>query len=133
MIQADAARILELLTQIKALEAKIDPAAQEAAVARILDAIPGFGRVCSAELAGKIGTMERCRSDASLGVYLGMAHLDNSAGARQGSRAPKHVHTRAQAAMMLAVDRHRKGVAASQRSDDKKRAEGKTHHQAIRA
>ncbi len=133
MIQADAARILELLDPIKALEAKIDAVAQESSVASILDSIPGFGRVCSAELAGEIGTIERFGSDASLGLYLGMSNLDKSSGKFQGSKAPKHVHTRAKAAMRIAVDHHRKGVAESQRYDDKKRSEGKTHNQAIRA
>lgn len=133
MIQADAARILELLDQIKALEAKIDAVAQESSVASILDSIPGFGRVCSAELAGEIGTIERFRSDASLGLYVGMSNLDNSSGKYQGSKAPKHVNTRAKAAMMIAVDRHRKAVPESQRYYEKKRAEGKGHNQAIRA
>ncbi len=133
MIQADAARVLELLDQIKALEAKIDTVAQESSVASIVDSIPGFGRICSAELAGEIGTIERFRSDASLGLYLGMSNLDNSSGTFQGSKVPKHVNTRAKAAMMMAVDRHRKGVAESQRYYEKKRAEGKKHNQAIRA
>jgi transposase len=133
MIQADAARILELLGQIKALEAKIDAVAQESVVASILDSIPGFGRICSAELAGEIGTIARFRSDASLGLYIGMSNLDNSSGKFQGSKAPKHVNTRAKAAMMIAVDRHRKGVPESQRFYEKKRAEGKGHNQAIRA
>jgi transposase len=44
-VQADATRILELLGQIKALEAKIDAVAQESSVASILDSIPGFGRI----------------------------------------------------------------------------------------
>ncbi len=35
--------------------------------------------------------------------------------------------------MMIAVDRHRKLVPQSQRYYDRKRAEGKTHNQAIRA
>jgi hypothetical protein len=73
MIQADAARILELLNQSQALEAKIDAMAQESVI------------------------------------------------------------TRAKAAMMIAVDRHRKGVPESQRFYEKKRAEGKKHNQAIRA
>lgn len=70
MIQADAARILELLDQIKTLEAKINAVAQESSVASILDSIPGFDRVRSTELAGEIGTIERFRSDASLGLYM---------------------------------------------------------------
>ncbi len=133
MIQADATRILELLGQIKALEAKIDAVAQESSVASILDSIPGFGRVCSAELAGELGTIERFRSDASQGLYVGMSNLDNSSGKFQGSKAPKHVNTRAKAAMMIAVDRHRKCVPESQKYYEKKRGEGKSHNQAIRA
>ena len=35
--------------------------------------------------------------------------------------------------MMIAVDHHRKPVPQSQRYDERKRAEGKTHNQAIHA
>lgn len=62
-----------------------------------------------------------------------MANLDNSSGQRTGSKPPKHVNTRAKAAMMIGVDRHRKQVPESQRYYEKKRAEGKGHNQAIRA
>ncbi len=41
--------------------------------------------------------------------------------------------TRAKAAMMAAIDHHRKRVPQSQRYYEKKRAEGKIHNQAIRA
>jgi hypothetical protein len=62
-----------------------------------------------------------------------MSNLDHSSGKFQGSKAPKHVNTRAKAAMMIAVGRHRKGVPESQKYYAKKRAEGKSHNQAIRA
>ncbi|HYN38645.1 MAG TPA: transposase, partial [Rhodospirillales bacterium] len=92
-----------------------------------------FGQVCSAELAGEIGTIERFRSEASLALYLGMAALDNSSGKYRGSKPPKHVNVRAKAALMGALDHHRKQVPPSQRYDEKKRAEGKKHNQAVRA
>ncbi|HMA79935.1 MAG TPA: transposase, partial [Candidatus Binatia bacterium] len=85
------------------------------------------------ELAGEIGTIERFSKEGSLALYLGMSTLDNSSGKYQGSKAPKHVNTRAKAAMMTAIDRHRKYVAESQRYYEKKRSEGKKHNQAIRA
>jgi len=66
-------------------------------------------------------------------LYLGMAALDNSSGDYRGTKSPRHVNTRAKAAMMVAVDRHRKWVPESKRYYEKKRAEGKTHNQAIRA
>ena len=59
---------------------------------------------------------------SSLALYLGMATLDNSSGKYRGSKAPKHVNTRAKAAMMVAVDHHRKRVPQSQRYYEKKRA-----------
>jgi hypothetical protein len=62
-----------------------------------------------------------------------MSTLDNSSGKYQGTQAPKHVNTRAKAAMMTALDRHRKHVPESQRYYEKKRAQGKKHNQAIRA
>ncbi|MFQ5974634.1 MAG: transposase [Alphaproteobacteria bacterium] len=131
MIQEDAARILELNRQIKTLDGEIERISSD--IARCLRSLPGFGRVCTAELAGEIGTILRFRVEGSLSLYLGMANLDRSSGTVRGSKAPKHVNTRAKAAMMTAVDRHRKQVPQSQRYYEKKRAEGKTHNQAIRA
>jgi len=133
MIRQDAMRILELNRQIKALEVETARIATKSTLACQLASIPGYGSVCTAELAGEIGTIARFRSEASLALYLGMATLDNSSGKYRGSKAPKHVNARAKAAMMMAVDHHRKRVPQSQRYYEKKRAEGKKHNQAIRA
>ena len=133
MIQEDANRCLDLDGKIKRLEAKIAEVAKGSKITKILRSIPGFGAVCTSELAGEIGTIERFASEASLSLYLGMSTLDNSSGKYQGTKAPKHVNTRAKAAMMVALDRHRKYVPESQRYYEKKRSEGKKHNQAIRA
>jgi transposase len=133
MIQEDARRILELRKNIKRLEAKIAEVAKNSTIARVLRSIPGYGAISTAELAGEIGTIERFGSEGSLALYLGMATLDNSSGKYQGTKPPKHVNTRAKAAMMTALDRHRKYVPESQRYYEKKRTQGKGHNQAIRA
>jgi transposase len=133
MIQQDAARLLELKQQIKALEEQMAQVAQKSAIAGQLASIPGCGSICAAELAGEIGTVERFRNEASLALYLGMATLDRSSGKSRGSKPPRHVNARAKAAMMAAVDHHRKLVPQSQRYFERKRAEGKKHNQAIRA
>ena len=133
MIQEDANRCLDLDGKIKRLEAKIAEVAKGSKIAKILRSIPGFGAVCTSELAGEIGTIERFASEASLSLYLGMSTLDNSSGKYQGTKTPKHVNTRAKAAMMIALDRHRKYVPESQRYYEKKRSEGKKHNQAVRA
>jgi hypothetical protein len=133
MIQEDAQRCLELDEKIKALKAKIKDVAKDSTIAKILLTIAGFGTICTAELAAEIGTVERFSKEGSLALYIGMATLDNSSGKYQGSKQPKHVNTRAKAAMMIALDRHRKYVPQSQRYYEKKRSEGKKHNQAIRA
>lgn len=133
MIQEDARRCLELDEKIKRLEGNIAEVAKDSKIAKILRSIPGYGATCSAELAGEIGTPERFSSEASFSLYLGMSTLDNSSGKYQGTKPPKHVNTRAKAAMMIALDRHRKYVPESQRYYEKKRSEGKKHNQAIRA
>ena len=133
LIQEDTARVLELHKQIHSLEVRLEEIAKDSAMARIIDSIPGFGLVCSSELAGEIGTLERFRHDGSLSLYLGMTSLDNSSGKHKGSKMPRHVNSRCKAAMMRAVDRHRKQVPESQKFYEKKLKEGKTHTQAIRA
>ena len=133
MIQQDAERMLELHQQIKALKGQMARVANDSAIARQLDTIPGFGLICTAELAGEIGTIERFRKEASLAVYLGMATLDHSSGKSRRSKRPKHVNVRAKAAMMTAIDAHRKLCPQSKRYYEKRRAEGKRHNQAIRA
>ena len=133
MIQDDAARVLELYDKIKQLEAKMAEISARSEIATLLASIPGFALVCTSELAGEIATLERFQSEASLSLYLGMANLDDRSGTKVGSKPPKQVNTRAKAAMMIAVDRHRKQVPASQRYYEKKRAEGKGHNQAVRA
>lgn len=133
MIIEDARRLLDLRTKIKALEARCIELMGQSEIAQLIDSIPGFGAVCSSELAGEVGTIDRFSKDGSLAVYLGMANLDNSSGKLRSSKSPKHVNTRAKAAMMVGVDRHRKQVLESQRYYEKKRAEGKSHNQAIRA
>ena len=133
MIQEDARRCLELDEKIKRLEAQIAEVAKGSQIAKILRTIPGFGPVCSSELAGEIGTIERFASEGSLSLYLGMSTLDNRSGKYQRTKAPKHVNTRAKTAMMIGVDRHRKYVPESQKYYEKKRSEGKKHNQAIRS
>jgi transposase len=133
MIQEDAQRCLDLEEKVKTLETKIKQVAQDSKIAKTLLSIPGFGPVCTSELAGEIGTIERFSKEGSLALYVGMSTLDNSSGKYQGSKAPKHVNTRAKAAMMTALDRHRKYVPESQKYYEKKRSEGKKHNQAIRA
>jgi transposase len=133
MIVADARRVLGLKQEIHRLDEAIAQLVPDSEIARHIDTVPGFGPTCSAELAGEIGTVERFATEAGLALYLGMATLDHSSGQQSGSRRPSQVNTRAKSAMMIAVARHAEKVAASRAYYEKKRLQGKTHNQAIRA
>lgn len=133
MILQDAHRILALGRDIKTIDQQIATIAARSELAQTIDSIPGFGKTTMAEIAGEVGTLERFKSEASLAMYMGMTALDNSSGKKSGAKTPRHVNTRAKAAMMVAVARHMECVPLSRAYYDKKRAQGKGHNQAIRA
>ena len=133
MIIADARRLLSLLEEIQRLEKQIAATAPASPLYQRLDSIPGFGLVSCAELAGEIGDHQRFDGEASLALYLGATSLDNTSGQHQGTKTARQVNRRAKAALIHAVDHHRRSVPASRAYYEKKRAQGKTHNQAIRA
>jgi transposase len=133
MIVDDAKRILELHQQIHALDEAMAKLAAESEIARRLSTIPGFGKTSIAELAGEIGTLSRFSSEASLALYMGMSPLTVQSGQTSRARAPRQVNTRCRAAMMTTVARHIGCVPPSRAYYERKRAQGKTHSQAIRA
>jgi transposase len=133
MIIADAQRVLDLTRQVQALEKLIVTIGASSTIARRIETIPGFGPVCSGTLAGEFGNLERFEAETSLALYSGMTRLDNSSGQFTGSKNTRQVNTHAKAAMMVAVARHIDNVPESRAYYDKKRAEGKTHNQAVRA
>jgi transposase len=133
MIIEDARRILELRKQIHALDEAMADLSDHSEIARRLTTIHGYGKTSIAELAGEIGTQRRFASEASLALYLGMSPLTHQSGQMSSTRSPRQVNRRAKAAMMTAVARHMKCVPQSRAYYDRKRAQGKTHNQAVRA
>jgi transposase len=133
MIVEDARRILQLHKQIQALDEAMSELSEQSEIARRISTIPGFGKTSIAELAGEIGTPKRFASEASLALYLGMCPLTHQSGDMCRARIPRQVNTRCKAAMMTAVAHHFRCVPESRAYYDRKRAEGKTHNQAVRA
>ena len=78
MIHEDAQRCVELEEKIKTLATKTEQVAKGSKIAKVLLSIPGFGPVCTSELAGEIGTVQRFGKEGGLALYLGMSTLDNS-------------------------------------------------------
>jgi transposase len=133
MIHADAMRMLSLREAIAKLEERVAQLTAQSGIARRLLTMPGVGSVCASELAGEIGNIARFGNEASLAVYLGVAPLDRSSGKRTGAKLPRQINPRARDALIIAMVHHMQTVAASRTFYDRKRVEGKTHMQALRA
>jgi transposase len=133
MIIQDARRILELRQQIHALDETMPELADHSELACRIGSVQGFGKTCVAELAGEIGTTERFAGERNLALYIGMSPLSRDSGQHHGSKCPRQVNHRAKAAMMTAVAHHIRCVPESMVYYEKKRAEGKSHNQAVRA
>lgn len=129
----DARAMLALIDKLKGLEARITELLPASPIARPIRTLPGFGPISAAELAAEIGNLDRFAKEASLALYLGVAPLTHSSGLSQGTRSPKQVNVHAKATMSVATVRHMRQVAQSRAYYDRKRAEGKTHQQAVRA
>jgi len=133
MVIEDAKRVLALADKIKQMEAKLQELIPQSKLATTIDSVTGFGLVCSTELAGEIGAIERFSSESALARYIGMAPLDNSSGVYSGTKGGKQTNRRAKAAMMTAAVRHYWHTPESKKYYEKKRAEGKRHNQAVRS
>jgi len=129
----DARATLGLIDKLKGLEGRILELLPASPVARRILTIPGFGPISAAELAAEIGNLGRFAQEASLALYLGMAPLEHSSGLSGGARSPKQVNVHAKATMSVAAVRHLTQVTQSRAYYERKRTEGKTHQQAVRA
>ena len=133
MIVADARRVLALRLEIKALECRLEALARDSELAKRIDTIPGFGLICSAELAGEIGTLDRFEHESGLAMYVGMAPVDHQSGNMRHSRRPRQVNCHAKAAMMVEAASHAHQCTQAATYYAKKRIQGKAHNQAVRA
>lgn len=133
LIRQDVLRIKELCELISKFDKRIYALTTKSKIGKRLLSIKGFGDTSCGTLAGEIGKINRFEKEASLAVYLGMAPLDKISGNSRGIRKSKNVNSHAKAAMMNAIDQHRRYVEESKSYYEKKRTEGKKHNQAIRS
>ncbi len=133
MIISDAKKVLKLLAEIASLDGIIADLATGSKLAKRIGSIPGYGKTTRAELAGEIGTTDRFDAEGGLGLYLGMCPLANSSGQYKGTKNTLQVNQRAKQAMMNGLFHHIAEVPQSRKYYDKKRAEGKSHNQALRS
>ena len=106
MIQEDARRCVELDEKIQPVRNQGCRGCQGLQVAKTLRSIRGLVPCALQNWPARSAPSNRSTYEGSLSLYLGMSTLDNRSGKYQGTKAPKHVNTRAKAAMMIALDQH---------------------------
>jgi len=72
MIVEDAYGLLMLHHQIQKLATKIEATLVDSEMGQTFQTIPGYGAICSAELAGEIGTLDRFANEKSLALKMGV-------------------------------------------------------------
>lgn len=125
------ARIRELTRQIHALERDLRPLVARHAGALLL--LPGVGTINAARLIAEVADVRRFKTEAQLALYAGVAPLDASSGRQQRHRLNRTGNRQLNAALhMIALTQARvHGPARDYIA--RRRAEGKSGKEAIRA
>jgi len=129
-----ARRTLELETEEKQLNALITERAQTLPEVAIIASIPGISQLTAAGLMAEIKDISRFRNADSLASYGGVAPVRRESGTSvKGSRKQKGGNRRLKNALMQSVQMAFIHDDKARRYYDKKRAEGKSHRQALLA
>jgi transposase len=131
MIREFADELLVLRGRLKALEAEIDQLVAAHPDGALILSLPGMGAALTAEFLAAVGSIRRFASGDALAAACGLApvlsqsgKIRYSRGASGGDKALKRVFYQS---AFCAI----KNDPASRTYYDRKRAEGKRHHQAL--
>ena len=124
-------RIRELTQTIKALEAEIAELVGQLAPQLLTE--PGFGPLTAAKLVGEIAGADRFATDAKLARAAGVAPIPVSSGKTNRHRLDRGGNRQINAAIhRIAVTRAALPPRDPATTSPARRAEGKTHREAIR-
>jgi transposase len=123
--------LLELVNRINALEAQLRPMVRRYAPQLLL--IPGVGILTAARLIAEIADIERFATDAKLALYAGAAPLDASSGRQVRHRLNRTGNRQLNSALHVIAITQARIHAPAREYLARRRAEGKTPTEAIRA
>jgi transposase len=131
MVREFADELLRLRGKLKALEDEIDQLVTAHPDGALIRSLPGMGVTLTAEFLAAVGSIRRFASSDALAAACGLApvlsqsgKIRYSRGASGGDRALKRVFYQS---AFCAI----KNDPASRAYYDRKRSEGKRHHQAL--
>lgn len=128
-----AGELIRLNERLAAIDQELETCFFSHSQARILTSLPGMGPRLGAEFLVAVGSLSAFASPDKLAAYAGLAPVSRDSGkaqgrlrrARGGNRSLKHVFYQSAFASLKSP--------ASRAFYDRKRAEGKKHHQAVLA
>jgi transposase len=123
--------LLELVRRINALEAQLRPLVKRHAAALL--AIPGVGVITAARLIAEIAHIDRFRTDAQLAIYAGAAPLDASSGKQRRHRLNRTGNRQLNSALHVIALTQARIHPPAREYLARRRSEGKTTTEAIRA
>lgn len=129
-----ATETLTLLQRIDAVDEAIAEHLAQHRFAHIVESLPGMGKVLTAELLVHTENMTEYGSAAKLAAHAGLAPVARDSGVVTGNhRGPRRFHRPLRQVFWMAAFTAIRTCPTSRAYYDKKRAEGKGHHQALLA
>jgi len=132
LVAALAEQITAIDQQIAAIEARTEERFRDHERAAVLLTMPGFGPVLAATLLANIGSIDAYDNVDRLACVAGLAPVPRDSGRIRGNlHRPHRFNRRLLRTCYLAALSSLKNSPASRRFYDRKRAEGKSHKQAL--
>jgi transposase len=125
------ARIRELTVQVRALERDLRPLVARHAPALL--ALPGVGTINATRLLAEVADVSRFKTEAQLALYAGVAPLDASSGRQLRHRLNRSGNRQLNAALRMIALTQARVHAPAREYIARRRREGKTGRDAIRA
>jgi transposase len=131
VIREQLARIRELTVQINRVERELRPLVRRHAGALL--ALPGVGTINAARLIAEVADVSRFRTEAQLALYAGAAPLDASSGRQRRHRLNRSGNRQLNAALHMIALTQIRVHAPAREYIARRRAEGKSGREAVRA
>jgi transposase len=133
IVKTLAKQILSIDENLKQIKQQIDKISKKSLNLQRIESIDGAGSILAARLIGEVISFERFSTEPKLAMFLGLAPISDDSGKRKGRHKTTHrVNKIAKDAIMQIAECNRRLCPKSKAYYQKKRAEGKSHWQAIK-
>jgi transposase len=131
LVSEMAAEVLRARNRIASVDARLEELLSARPEAEVVRSLPGMGLVFVAEFLSEVGTLSRFDSGDSLAAAAGLVPIRRASGNTSFQRRAKRGNRVLKRLMYWSAFRSITFHRSSRAFYDRKRAEGKAHHQAV--